>query len=77
MITELGCYAVRAYRTKFETFNKLYDLLKGMLEDEFNPLTNEFDPVPNGFIPTKLRLSAAIRFFAGEIGLRYHANPWY
>ena len=65
MITELGCCAVRAYRMKFETFNKLHDLLKDKLEDEFNPRSNEFDPMPNGFISTKLRLSAAIRFFAG------------
>lgn len=65
MWAELGCYARRAWRMTMETFKKLHDLLEPRLREEFN-VGSHSGNVANGEIPTKLRLSAAIRFFAGS-----------
>ena len=48
-----------------EAFNKLHELLEPKLIEEFNIGPRSRGLSPNGEIPTKLRLSAAIRFFAG------------
>lgn len=48
-----------------EAFDKLHELLEPKLIEEFNIGNRSRGSSPNGDIPTKLRLSAAIRFFAG------------
>ena len=48
-----------------ESFNLLHDMLEPALREEFNVGTRSHGADPNGEIPTKLRLSAALRYFAG------------
>ena len=64
---ELGCYARKAYRMSMEAFDVLHDTIEDALEEEFKSKDGDRDRgvTPNGDIPTKLRLSAALRFFAG------------
>lgn len=47
------------------TFKTLHSLLKPALHEEFGIKRHSCGKTPNGDIPTMLRLSAAIRFFAG------------
>ena len=47
------------------TFLVLHETLQERLEEEFNVQKRTRGGAPNGEIPTKLRLSAAIRYFAG------------
>jgi len=67
MLTELGNYVRRAYRMTLEAFLELHDALAPALLSTFR--TGSTDTAPTGptggFLCTKLRLSAAIRFFAG------------
>ena len=67
MLTELGNYVRRAYRMTLEAFLELHDALAPALLAKFRTGSADTAPTgPNGgFICTKLRLSAAIRFFAG------------
>ena len=64
---ELGCYARKAYRMSMDAFDVLHDTIEDALEEEFKSKDGDRDRgvTPNGDIPTKLRLSAALRFFAG------------
>ena len=48
-----------------DTFNILRDLLDDKLNEEFGEVNNS-GRTPTGPIPTKLRLSAALRFCAGS-----------
>lgn len=64
MWDELGCYARKAYRMSMESFNLLHDTLEPALREEFNVDTRSRAADPNGEIPTKLRFSAALRYFA-------------
>ena len=65
MWEELGCYGRKAYRMSIETFDMLHDRLEPALREEFKCRPRKCGSPPNGEIPTKLRLSAAMRFFAG------------
>ena len=64
MWEELGCYARKAWRMTIESFNVLHETLQTKLEQEFKFNERARGQSPNGEIPTKLRLSAALRFFA-------------
>ena len=61
MWKELGNYAQKAWRVSKDTFNILHDLLDDKLNEEFGEV-DKSGRTPNGPIPTKLRLSAALRF---------------
>jgi len=63
--SELGCYARKAWRMSMDAFDTLHDLIQPELEEQFNIGERARGVCPNGEISTKLRLSAAIRFFAG------------
>lgn len=65
MWAELGCYARRAYRMSLDAFNFLHETLEPALREEFNVGERARGGTPNGDISSKLRLSAALRFFAG------------
>ena len=65
MWKELGCYARTAYRMSIESFHKLHSTLRSDLCREFKVGKRTRGGDPNGEITTKLRLSAAIRFFSG------------
>ncbi|KAL7526510.1 hypothetical protein ACHAXR_001523, partial [Thalassiosira sp. AJA248-18] len=65
MWRELGYHARKAYRMSMETFDLLHERLEPALREEFKCQPRKNGSAPNGEIPTKLRLSAAIRFFAG------------
>ena len=65
MWKELGCYARKAYRMNMDSLKKLHSLLLPALRDEFDIKERSRGKTPNGNISTLLRLSAAIRFFAG------------
>mmetsp|Transcript_8527 Transcript_8527/g.12462 ORF Transcript_8527/g.12462 Transcript_8527/m.12462 type:complete len:280 (+) Transcript_8527:160-999(+) len=65
MWKELGCYARKAYRMNMDSLKKLHSLLLPALRDEFDIKGRSRGKTPNGNISTLLRLSAAIRFFAG------------
>ncbi|KAL7541332.1 hypothetical protein ACHAWF_012614 [Thalassiosira exigua] len=65
MFTELGPYARKAYRMSLDAFYVLHDTLEDALRQEFNVSERKRGSNPNGNISTKLRLSAALRFFAG------------
>ena len=65
MWSELGSYARKAYRMSLDAFYLLHDTLEDALKEEFNSGPRARGASPNGDIPTKLRLSAALRFFAG------------
>ena len=65
MWEELGGYARRAYRMTIDAFNLLHETLEDSLKEEFNIRPRACGGPPNGDIPTKLRLSAALRYFAG------------
>ena len=62
---ELGGYARRAYRMSLDCFNYLHKTLEPALREEFEVGERARGGTPNGDISTKLRLSAALRFFAG------------
>lgn len=67
MLTDLGNYVRRVCRMTLEAFLELHDALAPALLSTFR--TGSTDTAPTGptggFLCTKLRLSAAIRFFAG------------
>ena len=65
MWEELGSYGRKAYRMSRESFMTLHENLCPSLEEQFDDGSHGRQGPPNGFISTKLRLSAAIRFFAG------------
>jgi len=65
MMDELGGFARKAYRMKMDTFLLLHETLEDKLDDEFDVGKRTRGGNPNGDISTKLRLSAALRFFAG------------
>ena len=72
MFAELGNKARRSYRMSVQSFLYLHDILEDDLNAYFSRTSTSADVAederagaPNGRIPTKLRLSAAIRFFAG------------
>ena len=67
MMTELGTYVRRAYRMTLQAFLELHDIIAPAFLAKLWTSSSDSDPTgPNGgFICTKLRLSAAIRFFAG------------
>ena len=48
-----------------EAFSLLHEVLEPKLKEEFKVGERSRGRDPNGEIPTKLRLSAAIQFFAG------------
>ena len=63
-------YLRRAYRMNKRSFYKLYWILKTELEDEFLPFINRGTgharrKKSNYYIDLKIRLSCALRFFAG------------
>ena len=63
MWNELGGYARKAYRMSIDAFNFLHETLEDDLKEEFGWGERSRGTTPNGDIPTKLRLSAALRFF--------------
>ncbi|KAL9186564.1 hypothetical protein ACHAXT_005802 [Thalassiosira profunda] len=63
MFAQLGSYGRKAYRMSLESFLHLHDILEPALREEF--LRGQRTRNTNNRISTKLRLSAAIRFFAG------------
>lgn len=66
IITELGIYARRAYRMSAHSLNMLHAELKPGIDEYFS--TSEEGSGrsgQNGLVPSKLRLSCAIRYFAG------------
>ena len=65
MWSELGSCARRAYRMRLHTLKRLHSILEPFLKEEFDVKDRARGKTPNGEIPTILRLSAAIRFFAG------------
>lgn len=72
MFAELGNKARRSYRMSIESFLHLHDILEEDLKAYFSSTSASADGddgeqagAPNGRISTKLRLSAAIRFFSG------------
>lgn len=65
MWKELGCYSRTAYRMSIASFHTLHSILQSDLCREFKVGKRTRGGDPNGEITTKLRLSAAIRFFAG------------
>ena len=65
MWSELGSYARKAYRMRKQSFELLHEILEPKLKEEFNSGERARGTDPNGPIPTQLRLSAALRFFAG------------
>ena len=65
MFAELGWHARKAWRMSLDTFLILHETLQERLEEDFNDQKRTRGGVPNGEIPTKLCLSAAIRYFAG------------
>ena len=65
MWAELGCYARKAYRMSMDAFDLLHGILESALKEEFNLVQRALGSTPNGDIPTKLWLSAALRFFDG------------
>ena len=65
MCAELGCYAQKAYRMSMDAFDLLHGTLESALKEEFNIVQHARASAPNRDIPTKLWLSAALRFFAG------------
>ena len=64
LFDELGGYQERAYRMNIDQFNDLHQHLLPQLEEKFSTKRKNGN-TPNVVIPTKLRLSAAIRYFAG------------
>jgi hypothetical protein len=48
-----------------DSFEILHEMLEPALKEEFNVCERKRGSSPNGDIPTRLRLSAALRFFAG------------
>jgi hypothetical protein len=62
MFHQLGQKAQHAFKANLEQFNAIHDVLEPHLIDQFGSSTRGR---PNGPIPTKLRLSAAMRFFSG------------
>ena len=65
MWAELGCYAWKAYRLSMDAFDLLHGTLESALKEEFNVVQHACGSSPNGDTPTKLWLSAALRFFVG------------
>ena len=65
MWEELGSHGRKAYRMSRESFLALHENLRPSLEEQFDNGVHGRQGPPNGFVSTKLRLSAAIRFFAG------------
>ena len=70
MILELGNSARKAMRMDPHVFYKLHDLLQLDIASKFSSGKPDVDGserrfAPNGLISTKLRLSCAIRYFAG------------
>ncbi len=64
MMIELGSCAKRAYKSSLEMFNKLHDEIMPAMLSEFSK-NSAGCGCPNGDVPSKLRLSAAIRYFSG------------
>jgi hypothetical protein len=62
MFNQLGKKAQHAFKTNLEEFYNLHDILEPHLDEQFGTSARGR---PNGPIPTKLRLSAALRFFSG------------
>jgi len=63
LIKKYGALFSRAYRMDVDDFYSLHDLLKDDLEDSF--YGSKRVKQSNFFIPTTIRLSIALRFFAG------------
>jgi len=63
MMLELGSCAKRAYKSSLETINKLHDEIMPAMSSEFSE-TSTGGGHPNRNVPSKLRLSAAIRYFS-------------
>ena len=64
LFQELGAHQRRAYRMTVDQFTELHEKLVPELLKEF-PTTRKWGRTPNGVIHSKLRLSAALRFYAG------------
>jgi hypothetical protein len=62
MFRELGKKARQAFKSSLVGFLQLHEILEPYLEEQFGSSTRGR---PNGVISTKLRLSAALRFFCG------------
>ena len=69
MFLELGHHCRKAYRMSPEEFVSLHALLEEKLREKFSKnekaARDDERTAPNGIVPTKLRLSCAIRYFAG------------
>lgn len=65
MILELGIYARRAYRMSEVSLDMLHSELKAGIDAHFSFNDANGRSGPNGLVPSKLRLSCAIRYFAG------------
>ncbi len=64
LFLELGTHQRKAYRMSVEQFNELHDQLLPEILKEF-PSKRKRGRTPNGAINSKLRLSVALRFYAG------------
>ena len=62
MFHQLGSHAVKAYKSSLEMFNFLHSIMEPYIIEQFGDSKRGR---PNGLIPTRLRLSCAIRYFCG------------
>ena len=65
IMKEMGAHQQRAYRMDVNSFAKLHGELLEQLDFKFPTKRTRAGRSPNGDIHTKLRLSAAIRYFSG------------
>jgi len=62
---ELGGYSRRYYRMENDTFWKLHGLLHQKIDNPSGETKEKRGGPPNGTIPSSIRLSCALRYFAG------------
>jgi hypothetical protein len=65
MFSQLGSYAKQAWKSDLQQFNAMHDTLQPYLEEQFPVVERSRGVTQNGEVSTKLRLSAAIRYFCG------------
>jgi hypothetical protein len=65
MFSQLGGYAKQAWKSDLDRFNEMHNTLQPYLEQEFGEGERSRGATVNGEVSTKLRLSAAIRYYCG------------
>jgi hypothetical protein len=63
MFSQLGGYAKQAWKSDLDQFNEMHNTLQPYLEQEFGEGERSRGATVNGEVSTKLRLSAAVRYF--------------